>query len=188
MTQVREAYGLGGVPVGIAVVVLFAIVIARSHGTYWAARGVVRGAQQVHENDRGPGWWRATIERLEAWTSTRAAQRGLDLVRRWGPIAVTLAYLTIGLQTAIFAAAGLVRMPYLRFALASVPGAIVWAVVWATVGFGAVWGALALFAASPWALLAVVAVLLAATWWFVRRRLLRRAADVNDDEPADALD
>ncbi|MGY4642918.1 DedA family protein [Cellulomonas sp. URHB0016] len=188
MTEVREAYRLGGVPVGIAVVVLFAIVIARSHGTYWAGRAVVRGAQQVHENDRGPGWWRATIVRLEAWTGTRAAQRGLDLVRRWGAVAVTLAYLTIGLQTAIFASAGLVRMPYLRFAIASVPGALVWAVVWATVGFGAVWGALALFAASPWALLVVVAVLLAGSAWLVRRRLLRRAADVRDDQPADALD
>ena len=188
MTQVREAYGLGGVPVGIAVVVLFAIVIARSHGTYWAARGVVRGAQQVHENDRGPGWWRTAMERLEAWTSTRAAQRGLDLVRRWGPVAVTLAYLTIGLQTAIFAAAGLVRMPYLRFAIASVPGAIVWAVVWATVGFGAFWGAAALFAASPWALVAAAVVLLLVVAWAVRRRLLRRATDVPADQPADALD
>src|SRR6186997_1444614 len=102
---------------GIAVIVLFAIVMARSHATYWAGRAVVRGAQQVNENERGPGWWRSTIRRLEAWTGTRAAQRGLDLVRRWGSVAVTLAYLKIGVQTAIFAAAGLIKMPYLRFTI-----------------------------------------------------------------------
>ncbi|GIG19920.1 hypothetical protein Cch01nite_06440 [Cellulomonas chitinilytica] len=188
MTDVREAYGLGGAPIGIAVIVLFAIVMARSHATYWAGRAVVRGAQQVHDSDSGPGWWRSTIERLERWTSTRAAQRGLDLVRRWGAVAVTLAYLTIGLQTAIFASAGLVKMRYLRFSLASIPGAIIWAVVWATVGFGAFWGALALFAASPWALLAVVVVLILVVVWVVRSRLLRRAADAPESEPADALD
>lgn len=188
MTDVRDAYGLGSVPMGITVVVLFAIVMARSHATYWAGRAVVRGAQQVHDSDRGPGWWRSTIEHLERWTGTRAAQRGLDLVRRWGAVAVTLAYLTIGLQTAVFASAGLIKMPYLRFSLASVPGAIVWAVVWATVGFGAFWGAAALFAASPWALVAAAVVLLLVVAWAVRRRLLRRATDVPADQPADALD
>lgn len=188
MTDVREAYGLGGAPIGIAVIVLFAIVMARSHATYWAGRAVTRGAQQVHGGDTGPGWWRSTIERLERWTSTRAAQRGLDLVRRWGAVAVTLAYLTIGLQTAVFASAGLIKMRYLRFSLASIPGAIVWAIVWATVGFGAFWGALALFAASPWALLAVVVVLLVVVVWVVRHRLLRHAADAAEDERADALD
>ena len=105
----------------------------------------------------------------------RERPAGLGLVRRWGPIAVTLAYLTVGLQTAIFAAAGLVKMPYLRFAIASVPGALVWAAVWATIGFGAVWGAISLFATSPWALAGAVLVVVAVVVWLVRRRLLRRA-------------
>ncbi|WP_456846824.1 DedA family protein [Cellulomonas sp. P5_C6] len=186
MTHVRDAYGLGGVSLGIAVVVLFAIVLARSHATYWAGRGVVRGAQAVHETEAAPGWWHATMLRLEAWTDTRTAQRGLDLVRRWGAVAVTLAYVTVGLQTAIFASAGLIKMPYLRFSLASIPGALVWAVVWATVGFGAVWGALALFAQSPWALLGVAVLLVGAIVWFVRRRLLRRARLAQTQEPAQA--
>ena len=170
-----DAYHLGSVPLGVAVAGLFVIVMARSHGTYWAGRGVVRGAQAVHEQEGAPGWWHATIQRLEAWTDTRSAQRGLGLVRRWGPIAVTLAFLTVGLQTAIFAAAGLVKMPYLRFAIASVPGALVWAVVWATIGFGAVWGAVSLFATSPWALAGAVLLVLVGIGWLVRRRLLRRA-------------
>ena len=186
--NVRDAYHLGGVPVGIAIVGLFVIVMARSHGTYWAGRGVVRGAQGSHQREGAPGWWHATMDKLEQWTSTTAAQKGLGMVRRWGAPAVSLAYLTIGLQTAIFASAGLIKMPYLRFTLASIPGALVWAVVWATVGFGAVWGALNLFDASPWALLAVTLVLAAAIGGIVWFRLSRRSRNTEPAElamPAD---
>jgi membrane protein DedA with SNARE-associated domain len=173
--NVRDAYHLGGVPVGIAIAGLFVIVMARSHGTYWAGRGVVKGAQSSHQAQGAPSWWHATIDRLEMWTSTESAQKGLGLVRRWGAPAVSLAYLTVGLQTAVFASAGLVRMPYLRFTIASIPGALVWAVVWATVGFGAVWAAISLFAASPWAFLVAVLVLAVAIGAAVWLRLSRRA-------------
>ena len=174
--NVRDAYHLGGVPVGLAIAGLFVIVMARSHGTYWAGRGVVRGAQGVDRLDRTPAWWHSAMTWLEAKTGTDAARRGLGLVRRWGAPAITLAYLTVGLQTAIFAAAGLVKMPYLRFTVASIPGALVWAVVWATVGFGAVWAAVNLLAASPWAFVAVAVVLAAAIGSLVWYRLRRRAS------------
>ncbi|GEL94724.1 DedA family protein [Cellulomonas composti] len=167
--------GLSTLSAGIAVGVLFVIGMARSHATYWAGRGVVRGAKTVHESDWGFTWWRAMITRLEAWTNTHAAQRGLDWVRRWGALAVMFAFLTIGLQTAVFASAGLIKMRYLRFTLATIPGAIVWSVVWATVGLGAVWGAIALFATSPWALLGAVVVLVVLGVWIARRRLERAA-------------
>ncbi|WP_034608845.1 DedA family protein [Cellulomonas sp. URHD0024] len=181
--NVRDAYHLGGVPVGIAIVGLFVIVMARSHGTYWAGRGVVRGAQGAHRLDSAPGWWHATMTRLEQWTGTQAAQKGLGMVRRWGAPAISLAYLTVGLQTAIFASAGMIRMPYLRFTLASIPGALVWSVVWATVGFGAVWGAINLFAVSPWALLAAVALVAAVIGGLVWFRLSRRARRPTPVEP-----
>ncbi len=174
-----DAYRLGSVPLGVAVAGLFVIVMARSHATYWAGRGVVRGAQAVDQQQGAPGWWHASVRQLETWTGTRSARRGLDLVRRWGPVAVTLAYLTVGVQTAVFAAAGLIRMPYLRFAVASVPGALVWATVWATIGFGAVWAAMSLLARSPWALAcAVLVVALAAGWLLRRRRRTRLRAAV----------
>ncbi|WP_421741112.1 DedA family protein [Cellulomonas sp.] len=172
----RDAYHLGTVPLGVAIAGLFVIVMARSHATYWAGRGVVRGAQAVDDHEGAPSWWHASVKRLEAWSGTPGAQRGLDLVRRWGPIAVTLAYLTVGLQTAIIAAAGLVKMPYLRFTLASIPGAIAWAVIWATIGFGALWAAVALFARSPWALAGVVVLLVLVVGWLLRRRARSSAA------------
>lgn len=166
---------IGTLPIGIALFTLFLIVLVRSHATYWAGRGVVRGTQSLHTLQHSPHWYRTTFERLDRWTSTQAAQRGLDLVRRWGALAVVGAYLMIGLQTAIFAAAGLIGMRYLRFTVASIPGSIAWAVVWGTVGFSAFYAALRLFAASPWLLVAVVALLIVVGGWVWRRRLLRHA-------------
>ena len=166
---------IGTLPIGIALGTLFLIVLVRSHATYWAGRGVVRGTQSLHTVRRSPGWYRSTFERLERWTSTQAARRGLDLVRRWGALAVMGGYLMIGLQTAVFAAAGLIGMRYLRFTIASIPGAVAWAVIWGTVGFGAFYAALRLFATSPWLLVAVVALIIVVGGWIWRRRLERHA-------------
>ncbi|MBT0994763.1 hypothetical protein KIN34_10750 [Cellulomonas sp. DKR-3] len=172
-----DAFGLGAASIGVAIGALFLVALARSHATYWAGRGVVRGARTVHSSDKGYAWWRSTITHLEVWTSTRAAQRGLELVRRWGPFAVTFAFLTFGVQTAVFAASGLIRMRYLRFTIATLPGALAWGIVWATVGLSAVWGAIRLVATSPWLLAAVLAGLVVLGSWFFRRRMLRHARE-----------
>ncbi|WP_019136839.1 hypothetical protein, partial [Cellulomonas massiliensis] len=166
---------IGALPIGMALGLLFLVVLVRSHATYWAGRGVVAGAEGVGTSSRSPQWYRSTLEHLDRWTSSHAARRGLDLVRRWGAPAVTAAYLTIGLQTAVFAASGLIRMPYGRFTIASIPGSVAWAVVWGTVGFGAFYAAVSLVAASPWAALGVAVVLLVVGGFVWRRRLLRRA-------------
>lgn len=96
--------------------------------------------------------------RAQRLLRTPAARHGLALVHRWGPLAVTAAYLTVGVQTAVFVGSGLLRMPYLRFTLASIPGSIAWALIWGTVGLGVVWGAVRLAATSPWGFAAAVAV------------------------------
>ncbi|GAA3807718.1 DedA family protein [Cellulomonas soli] len=177
MTDVAEAYGLGGLPIAGVLAALFLIVLARSHGTYWLARAVTR----VGTSGRGPAWWRALLVRADGWSATPGARRGRALVHRWGPVAVTAAYVTVGLQTAVMLAAGLLRMPYLRFTLASLPGAAAWAVIWGTVGLGAVWGAVRLAAASPWAL---AVVLLAVAVGVVLRWRTRRAAVADPAAPA----
>jgi len=186
-SEVLQDYGLGGLPVTAAMLCLFGIVMARSHLTYWAGRGVARGAVYEGEHRHGPRWWQRTVDRTERLTTTPSARRGIALVHRWGPLAVTLAYVTVGVQTAVFAGSGLLRMPYLRFTIASVPGAAVWAVVWGTVGFGAVWGALVLAAGSPWGLVVLallVGLVAAGVVTGVRRRrephLGRRAARADD--------
>ncbi|MBO3086855.1 DedA family protein [Cellulomonas dongxiuzhuiae] len=176
-SEVLAVYGLDGLPVAVALACLFTIVMARSHLTYWAGRAVQRGARFEGERRHGPRWWQRTVERTARLASTPSARRGVALVHRWGPLAVTLAYATVGIQTAVFAGAGLVRMPYLRFTVASIPGAALWAVIWGTVGAGAVWGAVTLAAGSAWALatMALVAVLLVVVVAAAVRR--RRAAE-----------
>lgn len=179
-SELLAAYGLDGMPVVLALACLFLIVLARSHATYWAGRAVARGASSEGVTRHGPAWWRRTVERTARAAAAPGVQRGVRLVHRWGPIAVTLAYLTVGIQTAVFVGAGLLRMPYLRFTIASLPGAVAWAIIWGTVGAGAIWVALRLPAASPWGIVALVAVLatVAAAAAATARRRRRTAAGV----------
>ncbi len=177
MTDPFAPLGLGPMPFWAVVVGLFVVVMARSHGTYWLARGAVTGAGRVAPHGRRR--WRRHVARL---SGTPAARRATAVVHRWGPVAVTVAYLTIGAQTAIMLAAGLARMPYLRFTLASVPGAVAWALIWGTVGMGAFWAAVRLAAVSGWGLAAVLGGLALVAAAVVRRGLGRRRA------AADAVD
>ncbi|MEN1976901.1 DedA family protein [Cellulomonas sp. P4] len=185
MTDVAAAYGMAGRPLWFVFAALFVIVMARSHLFYWLGRGVYSGAAHLADqavagapaadataadtatasdtaaaaaaagdDARRGAALRARAQRL---VQTRAARRGLALVHRWGPLAVTFAYVTVGVQTAVFVGAGLLRMPYLRFVVASVPGSVAWSAIWGTVGLGVVWGAVGLAARSPWALAGVVA-------------------------------
>lgn len=208
MSDTAAAYGMGGWPFWAVIAGLFVVVMARSHLFYWVGRGVTSGAARLADRvpgadddvpagaDAGPvpaprgAAARARVERL---MRTPTARRGLALVHRFGPFAVVLAYLTVGVQTAVFVGSGLVRMPYPRFLAASVPGSVAWAFVWGTVGLGAVWAAVRLATASPWGLAAVLVALAAlAAWVVLRRRTRARRADaaptahppVRADQPA----
>ncbi|MFS0704507.1 DedA family protein [Cellulomonas sp. 179-A 9B4 NHS] len=176
MTEVVRAYGLDGLPLGLVLLILFVAVLARSHATYWAGRAVARGAAYEGTHRHGPRLWQRTVDRLAGFAGTPLARTGLALVHRWGPLAVTAGYLTVGVQTAVFAAAGLLRMPYLRFTVASLPGSAAWAAVWGTIGLSAVWGAVALAAGSPWGVAALLAAAAVVTLVVVRARR-RRAAE-----------
>ena len=142
---------MGGWPFWLVVAALYVIVMCRSHATYWAGRAVSAGARLETERRIGPRQWLRLLDRIDAWSASPRAQRGTALVHRWGPLGVAVTYLTVGLHTAVLVAAGLVRMPYLRFTVASLFGSALWAVVWSTVGLGAIlavtrswWGAAAL--------------------------------------------
>jgi membrane protein DedA with SNARE-associated domain len=178
MDDPAAAYGLGGRPFWFVVLALFVIVTARSHATFWIGRAVARGAELETTHRVGPRWWLATLDRIDAWSATPGAARGLALVHRWGPLAVAPAYVVVGLQTAVLLAAGLLKMPYARFVPASLVGAGAWALVWSTVGMGALWAAVGLAARSGWALAAAVgAVALVVAALLVRRRHGQGVAD-----------
>ncbi len=198
---------MAGRPLWFVFAALFVIVMARSHLFYWLGRGVFSGAahlaDQAAHDPSGPaadadpaaagpavgaaagpaagpdGRTAALRTRAQRLLRTPAARRGLALVHRWGPLAVTAAYVTVGVQTAVFVGSGLVRMPYLRFTVASIPGSVAWALIWGTVGLGVVWGAVRLAATSPWGFAAVVVVAAAVVAGIVlRRRTRSRAGDV----------
>jgi membrane protein DedA with SNARE-associated domain len=183
---------MGGWPFWAVIAGLFVIVMARSHLFYWLGRGVLGGAARLADRTPDAGsptdaaatsGPRRHVLRL---MRTPTARRGLAMVHRFGPFAVTLAYLTVGVQTAVFVGSGLLRMPYLRFTLASLPGSVAWAFIWGTVGLGAVWAAVRLATASPWGLAAVLLLVAALVTWLVLRARARRAARALD-APAEQL-
>ena len=118
---------------------LFVIVLLRAQATYWLGRGVTAGVLHTRCADKVTG---------------PRTTKAIASLNRWGPPLVTVSFLTIGLQTVVNAAAGLIRMPWIRYTIAMLIGCVAWALIYATVGIAAVEAGLALAAHSPWALVA----------------------------------
>ncbi|MFD1213740.1 DedA family protein [Arthrobacter sp. GCM10027362] len=150
-----------GLPLGWAILALFCGVMLRANGTYWLARGLAVGVRRSRPK-----------KHLDSAVMRRAAR----LMNRFGPFAVTLCFLTVGLQTAVLASAGLARMPQSRFLPAVALGSLVWAGVYATVGLAAVaaWFALLLESPVTAGVLAGVVVLGAAYLGWRKRHPARR--------------
>lgn len=137
--------------------------VARSQAIFWVGRGVAAGAERSR--------WRARAESPRVRRATRT-------VERWGMPIVPAAFLTVGFQSAVFLAVGLLRVGWLRFTLWSVPGCLVWAALWGGGGIAALAGARELADRSPLLLAAVilaVGAVVAAVAGRVRRR--REQAD-----------
>ncbi|MGO2540219.1 MAG: DedA family protein [Specibacter sp.] len=128
-------------PFAWAFLALFVIVMLRSNATYWAGRGLAAGGRKT---------------RLQKHLDSPAVLRAEKIIARWGAPAVSVSFLTIGVQTAVNMSAGLGRMPLRRYIPATVVGSIAWACIYATVGLAAFEVALAAAAGSPLALLALV--------------------------------
>src|SRR5699024_5662883 len=71
------------------------------------------------------------VQRIMASAVYQRAERALD---RWGPPAVAVSFLTIGFQTAINLAAGVVRMRWYRYVPALIIGGALWASIYTTIG------------------------------------------------------
>lgn len=152
-------------PFGVALAALFAIVMIRVNVTYWLGRGAVAGFAHTR--------FGSALER------PKAAQAQV-LIQRWGPYAVVVSFLTIGLQTAVNLAAGAGRMPLRRYLPAAIVGSVIWALLYATIGLAALEAWLAVAAASPIGAGLAVAALAAVIVWVIvarRRRAAARSAD-----------
>jgi membrane protein DedA with SNARE-associated domain len=155
-----------GLPFPWVVAVLFAIVMIRANATYWLGRGAQSGARRT---------------RLSAMLASPKFRRAQDVVSRWGAPIVTVSFLTVGIQTLVNLAAGAAQMPLRRYLPAVTLGSLLWAVLYATVGFVTVAAWLTLYELSPVGAIAGTAVLLAALgafiWWQVQQRTTQPASE-----------
>ncbi|MDN5794850.1 MAG: VTT domain-containing protein [Intrasporangium sp.] len=145
-----------------AFVALWCIVMLRSNATYWVGRGAIAGWQRLRDKP-----------------SQTSRLRAEKLIRRLGPVAVALSYLTIGIQTTIHLTAGALRMPMGSYLPAAIVGSAAWAAVYATIGLAVVDAWLAAMAGSWYGLAAIVALVVVgvATWLVGRRRGGSRPAE-----------
>ena len=119
----------------------------RSQALYWTGRGITAGVLR---------------SRLATRLEGARGRRALAAIERWGMPVVPLSFLTVGFQSAVHTACGLLRIGWLRYTLWSIPGWLAWALIWTTGGIAAAAAAVALAARSPWALVVVVVALVAA--------------------------
>ncbi|MFW6598418.1 DedA family protein [Propionibacteriaceae bacterium Y2011] len=151
---------------------LFMVVMLRANATYWVARGISIGARR---------WGRQRGHTGERW------HRGQELVRRWGAGAVVVCFLTVGIQTAVNATAGAVKMPLRRYLPAVVLGGSLWALIYSTVGLAAIQAWLA--AAVRWpgtipiTVVVVGGVVGLMIWRHRRRARARRETEATGDSP-----
>src|SRR5699024_3546705 len=107
-------------PFAIAFGTLFVIVMLRASATYWLGRGALYGGTLSEKR----------AHRLEGPTMQRAQR----FSARFGVLAVTLAFLTIGNQTGINFSADFTRQPLRRYLPAVAVGCVLWALLYSAVG------------------------------------------------------
>ncbi|MVA74859.1 hypothetical protein GC722_02255 [Auraticoccus sp. F435] len=147
-----------GWPFPATVAAFFVVVVLRANATYWLGRLVRRGAE------------RSRAAALLARPGYRRAEGWVD---RWGAPAVTVSFLTVGVQTLVNLAAGVGRMSLWRYLPAVVVGSVLWALVYSTVGFVGLAAVRLLWDRSPWLVVAaalLLALLLLAHLVRARRR------------------
>ena len=144
-------------PVALTYAVLVVVALARSNATYWAGRGLRAGGSRTR--------WSSHLDRP-------AVVRAEGVVARYGAVAVTLSFLTVGVQTAVNAAAGALRMPLRRYLPGSVVGSLLWAALYTTVGLAVVRAALGRL--PWWWVLGAVALAVVLAWGADRALRARR--------------
>lgn len=152
-------------PFWLVWILLYLGATLRGQATYWIGRGVRSGALR---GNTGPGWWRRTRDRINSMDTGRARV----ILDRVGILAIPLAYLTVGLQSAIIVTAGLTHIGWGRFSLAQIPGAVAWATIYSTIGFAAWAGMFRALAGEWWplVLLVVALIIIVAVVAYRRRR------------------
>ncbi len=108
-------------PFGLTYAIFFAGAVVRANVTYGLGRAARAGGES---NERAA--------RRLARPSVRRAE---TVLARFGAPVVALSFLTVGVQTAVNLAAGVLRMPLVRYEVAVAVGALAWAGIYTTIGF-----------------------------------------------------
>lgn len=112
-----------GWPLPAAVAALFVIVLLRAGGTYAIGRGSREGVKRLLERR---GRMAPQLARAEA------------VIGRYGAPVVALSFLTVGFQTAVNLAAGVLRMPLVKYLPALAVGGAMWATLYGVLGLATV--------------------------------------------------
>lgn len=159
-------YGfLAGLPFWQVYLSLLGIVLVRAQATYWIGRAIGAGVQRT-----------GFAHRLGARLG-----RAERLVGRYGPPAVTVSFVTIGLQTAVNLVAGAMRMRFPRYLVAMVVGSLIWALLYSLGGLAVIATWWDLFTRSPVLAVAVAVVVVAAAAAVVAWRRARTRARTPED-------
>lgn len=116
-------------PFGWAYAFLFLLSMVRANITYWFGRGLAAGVKHT---------------RFQHVMTGPIYQRAQRFIQKWGLFAVPLSFMTVGIQTAVNASAGVARMPLARYIPSVVLGCLIWATIYSTVGMAVVYAWLAL--------------------------------------------
>ncbi len=171
LTTISEFISNG--PVVFVYLFLFFGALSRSQATYWLGRYM---GHFVMTRGRPTGGWRLKLYRRIHSDST---QHAVEIVRLRGWPMVPLSFLTVGFQSLIQISAGLIRMTWGRYTAASIPGCLVWALIYTTIGW-AVWQA-AIRAATGSPYMLVGAAILVAVFVLWRRNRRRSCVTCNAD-------
>lgn len=165
-----------GSPFWVLFVVFYCVGFFRTLATYWIARVVSRWTLERS------GLQRPWVAKIQNWLDSDTADKGVAVIRRWGVPAVPLSFLLTGTKTVVNAAAGVLRMSMSRYLPALAVGAAGYAVIYATIGWGAWVAVVGAAAGSPWAIGAIMgAALLGASVIIIKRRQKRWAASADEE-------
>jgi membrane protein DedA with SNARE-associated domain len=155
-------------PYPVAVAALFVVVMLRAGATYAIGRAAQEGVRR---------------SRLARLMSRPRFARMQQLVARWGAPVVIASFLTVGIQTLVNLAAGVMRMPLRRYVPALIVGSILWAFLYATVGFATFTAWRQVYELSPAVAIVLLVALLAGLAVYIIWQL-RHRHDEETREPA----
>lgn len=158
-------------------VFLFMVVLLRAQSTYWLARAAASGA--VLATGR-----QGFLGAVARWFDGPVPRKGAAMLDKWGVIVIPLCFLTVGVQTAVNAGAGLVRMRWSTYTIAMIPGCVLWALLYGLGTLAVFAAAIRAVAGSPWGwagLALIVALIAAKIVWGRRKRRAVNAALATDN-------